>query len=197
MNDFLSVTPDTDDFSQAARKQREKPGEFTIDQLVHLYRQTPSTAAGSSSGTPSDGVFSSQSPSTGTKPTSSGSSYPLYNYNGSGKGVATYASSSLSAEHGSGSDSELEKEQNAALSFVGGWTADDPAVPRTLRRGENSRRRPRPNRRVKAKKPEVVVHNYADEVHHSSDEDAVCVVARPANRGTHPCPLPTRPAAAL
>lgn len=170
--DYASVAPDTDLLSQEARK----PGKLDMDQLLDLYRQTPSAAASSTSsaGTPSDPVFSSHRPSTGTKPTSGGSSYPVLDYNGGGKALATYASSSMSAEHGSGSESEVEKEQNTVLAGVGDWIADDAAMPQTLKRAENSRRRPRPraDRRSKAKKPQVVLHHYdKDEVHYSSDDD--------------------------
>lgn len=145
-------------------------GALGIDELIDLNRQrSPPPVDASSAGTLTTTLFSSHKPSTVTKQTSAGTSYPVDGYAGKGKAVATYASS-LSATHGSGSDTELEAIRDEALFGVGDW-ADGPAASRTLKGSARARRRPRPVRRLKHKKPVVIIQQ--DGTGSASDEDNV------------------------
>lgn len=130
---------------------------FDMDVLVGLHRQTsPSHADAISVGTRSTSVWSSHKPSTDTKPTSAGTSYPLLYKQGEGSGVPTY-SSSLSATDGSVSDNE-PGFRSSALDGIGAWvpTENDPS---NSPRGGRSHGRGRVRAlKPKWKKPLVVLH---------------------------------------
>jgi hypothetical protein len=145
--------------------------ELAMDDLINLNRQlSPSPVDVCSSGTLTTAVFSSHEPSTVTKPTSAGTSYPLDDYKGKGKAVATYASS-LSADHGSGSDNELDCLQDNMLIGVGHWVPEGPVASRVLRGYARAGKRPRQGRHSRSKKPVVVIQqHYADS---ASEEDNV------------------------
>jgi hypothetical protein len=131
-------------------------GAIELEDLVQLQRTTsPNTETSSSVCTPTS-VFTSRNESSGTKPTSGGTSYPLENYHGKGKAVATYASS-LSATYGSGS--EAEAEQDYALVGIGQWAGEGPATTRLPKERSKARKRPRENRSMKLKKPVIIVQH--------------------------------------
>ena len=159
-------------------------GVLGIDELIHLNRAlSPLPVVASSSGTLTSTVFSSRKESTGTKPTSAGTSYPVDGYKG--KAVATYASS-VSATHGSGSEAEAELEalRDSALVGVGDWSADPP-----LKGSARARKRPRVNRRPKHKKPVVIIQQEGTGSASSGDEGPAVAkqVARRNGKGTqHP-----------
>lgn len=123
---------------------------FELDDIVRLARAVPPLRdVPSSLGTLTTTAISTFRESSGTKPTSTATSYPI---EGKGKGVLTYESS-LSATHGSASEAEAEKEQDFV--GIGDWTGDVPlkGASRARKRGN------RPNRRSKQKKPVVIIQH--------------------------------------
>lgn len=161
-------------------------GSLNLDDLVHLNQTAPPCQPGPSTiGTRTTTVFTSREQSSGTKPTSAGTGYPINGGNGKGKAIAEYASS-LSATHGSGSEAEAEQENN--LAGVGSWTGDGPIGTTPLKGAARARKRQRMNRRPKHKKPVVIIHGPG---HASSGDDeapAVKCVSRRNSKGNHPCP---------
>jgi hypothetical protein len=158
-------------------------GALELEDLVQLQRITsPNTETSSSVCTPTS-VFTSRDESSGTKPTSSGTSYPLESYRGKGKAVATYASS-LSATHGSGS--EAEAEQDHALVGIGQWADEGPATTRPPKERSKARHRPRANRSTKQKKPVIIVqHDPPSQTSPADDKTlAAAHVACSSGKGT-------------
>lgn len=155
--------------------------DVDMDKLIILNRQaSPSPFDVSTVGTLTTAVFSTHKPSTVTKPTTDGTSYPLDDYKGKGKAIATYASS-VSATHGSGSDNEIELLRDTALFGVGDWTEDGPGASRVLKGPARSRKRPR---RPKHKKPVVIIQQ--ERIDSASEEDnapTTLQVSRHDNKG--------------
>jgi hypothetical protein len=135
-------------------------GTLDFDDLVRL-NQARSLAndMSMSTGSASTAVFSSHEASTATKPTSAGTSYPVYDPKGKSKATAIYPSS-LSATHGSGSESDLERESSQKIDLLGtgSWMSDNLASRQVLK--DDTKARPRTYRRsvFRHKKPTIVVH---------------------------------------
>ncbi|KAF2643626.1 hypothetical protein P280DRAFT_516019 [Massarina eburnea CBS 473.64] len=144
-----ALFPRNDDPMTVALRSQD-PIDF--DDIVRLNRAaSPSHDGSSTIGTLTTAVFSSYKESSGTKPTSAGTSYPV---GGKGKAVATYASS-LSATHGSISEAEAGKEHTFV--GIGDWVArEDSDAVRRLRGSARARKRPRISH-PKHKKPVVVI----------------------------------------
>ena len=150
-------------------------GILTIDELVELNRQSSYVPLDlSSTGTPTSTLYTSTKPSTNTKPTSAGTSYRVDNHLGKGTTNVNYASS-LSATHGSESDSELDASRDTLLG-VGGWAGAESGEVQLLKGPAKARRRPRPIRRLKEKKPPVVVHQEAVDSASDEDEDVPAMI---------------------
>lgn len=163
-----------DPFERALRAE----GPLSIDDIVNLHVQvSPSPAVASSSGTLSTRVFSSHKPSTGTLPTSAGTSYPVKGQ-GKGKAVATYASS-VSATQGSGSDTELEAIRDNALAGVGEWAGC------TLKGSARARKRLRQTKRPKHKKPVVIIQQDGGDPAPENNVPTVEQVTRNNGKGTY------------
>jgi hypothetical protein len=153
-----------------------------LEDIVHLQRAvSPTHGMPSTVGTLTTAVTSSRKESSGTKPTSGGTSYPVNDYNGKGKAMATYESS-LSATHGS--ESEAEAQQEHALVGIGDWTGDGP-----LKGTAGARRRHRANRRPRCKKPVIVIqHSVPDHASSGEDERRTAThVASGNSKGAHLC----------
>ncbi|KAF2468568.1 uncharacterized protein BDR25DRAFT_55893 [Lindgomyces ingoldianus] len=150
-------------------------GVLGINEIVYLHRvNSPLTVASSSTAPATTTVFSSHKESSGTKPTSAGTSYLV---NGKDQPVKEYASS-LSASHGSGSDTELEAIQDNFLFGVGGQFVDGPRAARTLKGPARTVKRPRAIRRPRAKKPVVMIHQNGGASASEDEHPAVNQVTR-------------------
>lgn len=132
-------------------------GALELEDIVHLQRNaSPADEVLSTVDSIPTDVFSSHKPSSGTKPTSNGSTHANYHYHGKGKAAVTYASS-VSATQGSGSEADVEQQH--ALVGIGDWAGDGAVVNRTLKGSTRARKRQRVGRRLKQKKPVVIVQH--------------------------------------
>ncbi|KAF2706183.1 hypothetical protein K504DRAFT_505142 [Pleomassaria siparia CBS 279.74] len=159
-----------------------------INELIYIQQVTspgPATAPGfvtaPSSGTPTRTVFSSHEASENTKPTSTGTSYPVEGYTGKGKATATYASS-LSATHGSASEAEADMDtaRDEALVGVGDWMDGSSVTTTPLRTPARAVKGERVKRGSKHKKPIVIHEEHLKTA--LSDDEASPAVAKPEAR---------------
>ncbi|KAF2130494.1 hypothetical protein P153DRAFT_430690 [Dothidotthia symphoricarpi CBS 119687] len=129
-----------------------------VEDLVRLARATsPTSDILPSLGSSSTAVFSSLGESTVTKPTSTGTSYPIYDPEGKGKAKAP-SISSLSATHGSGSEAEASDRavREHALLAMGDWIANEDVAPVLPLKGTaRAKQRTSNSLRHKHKKPVI------------------------------------------
>lgn len=149
-----------DPFTEALRLPSDKP--FDLAMLVGLHRQAPSSIVDTASvGTRTMSVWSSHKPSSHTKPTSDGTTYPFHYKQDEGSGVPMY-SSSLSATDGSVSDNEPQLARDRGLLEIGTWVPVTTELSPPLKGGGRPQRRGKAGApKLKWKKPPVVIHQQA------------------------------------
>jgi hypothetical protein len=159
-----AFTRDNDPLTMALRCK----GTFDLDDLVQARSLIGDTAASTSSA--STGMFRSREASSGTKHTSIGTSYPLYDPEGKRRDTVNY-SSSLSVTHGSGSEAELEMEANQRIDLIGtgSWMSDN-STSKSISKS-STRRRPRGRKGDGSrKKPSIAFHSGKGYLNHSTME---------------------------
>jgi hypothetical protein len=150
-----------------------------LNQAVPLPHDTLSSV-----GTSSTAVFSSRDESTVTKPTSTGT----YHNKGKGK-LKTGYSSSLSGTHGSASEAEFSctalRRDN--LLAVGDWADSELDVPRPLKGTARAKERQQPRRKLKNKKPIVVIEQDHCPGGHSERYSNTALTVSPSSGMSHQC----------
>jgi hypothetical protein len=153
-----------------------------INDIARL-NQVASTYHGalSSVGTSSTAVFSPRDESTVTKPTSTGTNYNK----GKGK-LNTGYSSSLSGTHGSASEAEVNSTtlRRDSLLAMGGWAASELDLPRPLRGAARAKERQQLHRKLKHKKPIVIIEQDHRAGGHLSKYSGTAFVTSPSCKGT-------------